>query len=292
MGFLSRLPSRNSRIVRWGGYALLAVALGYCMFEISRLGASNVYSSLSGRSWAITGGLGAIYGVALVLLATAWGGLAARANSLSLTDRLTVYGPGVLAKYIPGSVFQYGSRQLLGADYGLAQGAIAKASLYEAGLHVAAASSVGIALLLGGGWYSLLGVMLAGLALASRGASSLTGAMGFQLMFFSIFAGLVGVLAAEALSMPEPTHIAGIFMFAWIAGFLVPIAPGGLGVRESALLALASGHEAGAGIAALALLTRLVSTLGDAGFGLAGYWLLLSSRWNRQASDKQLTVVK
>ncbi|MEQ8410972.1 MAG: hypothetical protein RIB52_05405 [Erythrobacter sp.] len=281
------LPDRDSRLVRWGGNVLLVLALAYCGFAIARLGMDEVLANLPPAAWGIALGTGAAYGLALALLALGWGAMAhGRGNAhLGVAEGLAVYAPGVIAKYIPGSVFQYGSRQLLGSRFGLSQGAMVRASLVEAGLHVPAALICAAVLLAGAGAAGLAAFIVLGAALAVLGPGSLARAAGCQLAFFALFALFVALLAGIALGMGDPLRLAGIFMLAWVAGFLVPVAPGGLGVRESVLLALSAQVEpSGAAIAAFALLTRFATSLGDAGFGIAGYGLLFT-RSKRQASS-------
>jgi hypothetical protein len=89
------------------------------------------------------------------------------------------------------------------------------------------------------------------------------------------------VIARQVFSVNED-HFAWItasMVVAWLAGFLVPGAPGGLGVREACLVGMLA-PALGAGVAvAMTLLFRTVTTLGDlAGFlaGLLG--LRLSGR--------------
>ena len=55
---------------------------------------------------------------------------------------------------------------------------------------------------------------------------------------------------------------------AWLAGFVVPVAPGGIGVREAALLALAGAGLPAAGLMAATLALRASSIVGDLGYGL------------------------
>jgi hypothetical protein len=109
----------------------------------------------------------------------------------------------------------------------------------------------------------------------------LTG-FGFQLLFFSVFAAILLQLGSYGMPGADAARMAGYFFVAWTAGFLVPIAPGGIGVREAALLALAAPVEGVAAAAMLALLARLVGIVGDGLFGLAGY--LSGSRSKMQAS--------
>ena len=62
--------------------------------------------------------------------------------------------------------------------------------------------------------------------------------------------------------------LAVAFLTAWLAGFVVPGAPGGLGVREAILVAFLSAHLPTADVLAFALASRLVTTLGEIVFAL------------------------
>ena len=64
--------------------------------------------------------------------------------------------------------------------------------------------------------------------------------------------------------------LTGAYAAAWVLGFIMPGAPGGLGVREAVLLA-AFDPIYGSGVAVgLTLSPRLVTTLGDAALFLGG----------------------
>jgi hypothetical protein len=281
------LPDRNSALVRWASHALFALALVFCAVAIARMGLADIVQQLQPGAWQITIGIGAAYGLLLALLAFAWTLMAGAGAGFTIRDRIAIYGPGVIAKYIPGSIFQYGSRQLLGGRFGLGQGEMVRASVVEAGLHVIAALTCAGVMLAGGGLLALGGIAVIGASLIALGSSPLARAAGYQLAFFAVFTGLVALLAQQALGTSGGFALAGMFMIAWVAGFLVPVAPGGIGVRESVLLALAASasEPTAATLAALALLSRFVTTLGDAAFGLAGYGLLVSRRSKTQASS-------
>ena len=67
---------------------------------------------------------------------------------------------------------------------------------------------------------------------------------------------------------------ASLFSLAWCAGFVVVVAPAGLGVREATLTGLLSPYMTSAEALSIALLARLWWTLGEAGFiGLALLWM-------------------
>jgi glycosyltransferase 2 family protein len=70
----------------------------------------------------------------------------------------------------------------------------------------------------------------------------------------------------DALAEEETPHLAwlvGVYAFAWMLGFLVPILPGGLGLREGTL-AVFLATRFGVGVAtALVVALRLANTLGE-----------------------------
>jgi uncharacterized membrane protein YbhN (UPF0104 family) len=73
-------------------------------------------------------------------------------------------------------------------------------------------------------------------------------------------------LLTDALASDETPGLAwlvGVYSFAWVLGLVVPILPGGLGLRDATLAAfLATAFGAGVA-AALALALRLANTLGE-----------------------------
>jgi glycosyltransferase 2 family protein len=78
-------------------------------------------------------------------------------------------------------------------------------------------------------------------------------------------AGAAAWILTEGLSTSSPgiLFVAGSYALAWLCGFIVVFAPGGLGVREATLVALL-GPRFGLGPAAvLALMLRFANVLGD-----------------------------
>lgn len=271
------------RGIKAAGWLVLLAAAAYLVYEIGKLDFGGLVAQLSVSAWLIAGFASAGYGAALTLLAIGWLALADRTQRPDILQAMTIYAPGVIAKYLPGSVFQYASRQVLGAQHGLAQSNMAKGSLIEALLHPVAAILVAALLAIWGLW-GAIAVAAIGLLLAVLRPEPLIIAVGLQVAFFGCFGALVTVVAGAATDFANPALFGAFYLVAWLAGFLVPIAPGGLGVREAALLSLA-GAVFGAGpTALLAVLIRLVTLCGDALFGLAGYGAAVSVRSNKQAS--------
>jgi uncharacterized membrane protein YbhN (UPF0104 family) len=83
--------------------------------------------------------------------------------------------------------------------------------------------------------------------------------------------GLAFWLMARALfdvPVDEILRYAGVFAAAWVAGFVVVIAPGGLGVREAVIVALLQGSLGEAEAIVLATASRIAFTLVDLGAGI------------------------
>jgi uncharacterized protein (TIRG00374 family) len=72
---------------------------------------------------------------------------------------------------------------------------------------------------------------------------------------------LVGAVTGGARI--DPLFLAGALALAWMLGFLVPLLPGGLGVRDGTLVVFLAGSFATGVATALALALRLVSTVAE-----------------------------
>ncbi len=88
---------------------------------------------------------------------------------------------------------------------------------------------------------------------------------------------LLRALSSEEI--PGVAWVTGVFAFSWMVGFLVPLLPGGLGLREATFVALI-GTSVGVGPAtALALAVRLTATVGEfVAIGLVELLYLLRKR--------------
>jgi glycosyltransferase 2 family protein len=197
------------------------------------------------------------------------------------------YLQGQLAKYVPGSVWQYASRGVLATGRGVPLRVAMRSVPIElsATAYVAAACSMLLV-----GWWGALGVMaaLAGatVATASRkhpvrtagrvaplyaGAWALTGAS-----FWMIARSFVPISAGEF-----PVY-AGAFAAAWLVGLVAIYAPGGIGVREALLVAILGPRIGTADAVLVAAASRVVFTLGD--LAAAGLSLLTRRRAHRPAA--------
>lgn len=103
-------------------------------------------------------------------------------------------------------------------------------------------------------------------------ARGLLHAFVLHLVFFSLM-GLTGwgiiTVASNGLNTAGIAEVAGAVALSWLAGFILPGASAGLGVREATLFLLLSGSMGDATSLALAVLLRVATTLGDGVFFLA-----------------------
>jgi uncharacterized membrane protein YbhN (UPF0104 family) len=79
--------------------------------------------------------------------------------------------------------------------------------------------------------------------------------------------GAAAWLLVDALTAGDPPSLGwliGVYAFAWLLGFVVPLLPGGLGLRDGTLAAFLAATAFGAGpAAAVAVALRFTNTIGE-----------------------------
>ncbi len=145
---------------------------------------------------------------------------------------------------------------------------------------------------LAGGWPPLLAMVIAGVALAlavaarpaffRRWARALLERRGLELpsllrgrelalvILINTFGWLTTGGAAYLLMRALLTHVnvspvwlTAVYSFAWLVGFVVPVLPGGLGLRDGALIALLASRIGAGPATAVALALRVAATFGE-----------------------------
>jgi uncharacterized membrane protein YbhN (UPF0104 family) len=225
---------------------------------------------------------------------------------IGVVESYVLLGRSQMAKYFPGNVFHFVSRIAAGVQRGISSEALILSTGLEALITTATASGVVMLGILGGlfpiphllevilterlsiAWWLLLlavAVFCALIGFSSKlkiwvkarlafvRSRSILLAVCFVLVMLSINGMLIAFLYAsvwQATSVLMWYQFGIGFALAWVLGFIVPGAPGGVGVREAVFVSIFSPFL-GAGIAsALAIGLRLVTTLSDvATFGLA-----------------------
>lgn len=258
------------RLGRWVGGAALAASIAFIGERLWRLDWSTLQPHATWQFGAAMVGAPLLFAAADRALAHGWAATADPENSLPRGETSRIYARGVLMKYLPGSVFQYVSRQVGGAKAGLGHKILAHASMIEVGLHLVSSLTVAAACLVFDRAplavaASIVALVAACLTLRRRWMTALA----FQIIAFGLFAIAAALMGWAILPMGMSlAHFAALFLLAWLAGFVVPVAPGGIGVREAALLALAGGALPAAPLMAATLALRASSIAGDLGYGL------------------------
>lgn len=285
------------RALHWAGALLCVAAVMLFVRQVMdtglRLPPGGVLPAVA---W--IGASGLAYAVAVGLLAWLWtvllldrgtpGGIRAEVAGSYLVSQF--------GKYLPGNVFHYLGRHVLGRRLGIGHATLASAAVFEAGFLLVAAASV-----IAAGTHSLPdGLQWVRLAAAAGAVAGLVvlvlaprllpklvplpwldaGRVMLVLAAYLVFVAAFGILYALCLRLfqvPVPlVDSLGYAALGWTVGFLVPGAPAGAGLREAAL-ALASPVQDTASVTSAIIAFRIVTMLGDffafiAGLGIQ-QWL-------------------
>lgn len=300
------------RILRWLGPALAVLGLAYLVAFGARH-ASDL-PAISWNAGRVAGLASAVGLYMLTLFSGAWAWhvlLRALGERQRYPEALGILAVSQAAKYLPGNVGQYVGRVALARESGLAAAPVLLTLVLEtacailAGLAMVAMTAAGLPGVPGAPmapWriaaatIGAAGSLAAAVVLLRResvrrrlrlpdpppggpaaqlgaGLASL-GLYGFNFLVLGVCAAVASRTVLEAPAVPLPA-LTGLFAAAWVAGFVTPGAPAGLGVREAVLVGglqplFGSRPDIAFG---LPILFRLVSTAGDGvGFGLG--WLL------------------
>ncbi|MEW6516886.1 MAG: hypothetical protein AB1439_08285 [candidate division FCPU426 bacterium] len=251
----------QSRLLVWGKWLWLALVLFFAFLYLGRKG-GEVWLALGRMSWqqVLLAVLSLVAAKVLLVYALQ---ISVRQVGFNLPrlGAFSVYNYSQLAKYTPGSIWQFVSKAAWYALRGLKPDQIRDAIVLETVSEPAGACLV--AVLFAAGWLPLISRQLP-VAAGSAGLAVLAGAAGllvwwvlgkrdraqrwisglprFALAMLPVQLGIWLILGAgfHALRVgfdPAPlTHSLGLFGLAYILGFIVPVAPAGLGIRESVLV--------------------------------------------------------
>lgn len=296
---------RLKRGLKWLGATLAAAAVAFVVHRLwtqfSALPAGALETAGPGLALASLG-----YAGCGVFLALIWW-LALRAAGLgtaSLTRASSAFLSSQLGKYLPGNVGHFAARHVLSRRHGASHRALVAATLLEALVLVAAAGTLAVLVIqpmISGGLEPMLeaawlapvsAALVLGLGLAlARGRGWLDSelglprlvlelgvAFGLALVFF-LASSACFVLMSSSLVASDWLPIVPWIAAAWLLGFVVPGAPGGLGIRELVLV-LGLTPLIGEAQAALdAVMFRLVTIGGDTVMSAIG------AAWLRKQSD-------
>lgn len=273
------LAPRWRTLVRIAGWTLLAASTIFLAVVARQHWDAISAMALSPAQWLVLAGLAIGYGVSLLLVAAGWHWVLALAGAGSpgRAHSMRAHATAQLAKYVPGNVFHLVGRHLIHRQAGMDDVRLAKAALAEIVLLLAAAVTIVAACLLAAmpealrawAWlaFPALGMAVCGAVVAMWWlcGGALRDALSAWLayvIFFAVMGSIVAVIVAMLGGALLP-GVAGGGVAAWIAGFVTPGAPGGLGVREAAMVLIGGEGTSRETLVVAAALLRLVTFAGD-----------------------------
>jgi len=304
------VPSDSAvRIGRLIGWTAVAASLGFIGLQLWQHAPWRLAGAhLEALTAAVIGGA-LLYGVAGLLLSSAWYQLlGAGSATASLRCHHAVYGRTQIAKYLPGNVFHLVGRQVMGRRLGHGQARLALASLLEVLLLVLIAAALSLPLVWrwldqGMLWVGAFAAPVLALIavrwvrrhdLAFRDLAAgadldflpadlrLLRAVVLYALFFLVVTAIFWMLALSVSGSGRPAiDLAGsvpVVALAWLVGFVTPGSSAGIGVREAVLIAALEGTLGAPASALIALALRLVTIGGDVVFLTLGLTLGLGDR--------------
>ena len=291
--FFSSIPKETGRkILNFAGLGLGFAGIIFIILKFRDYGWKIDFGAIPASTWWILLFMALVYFGACFLLAFAWHNillfLGLRVNR---AWSVRTYGISQLAKYVPGNIFQFASRQAIGVADGLPGVPLAKSIFWEL-LLLASTGALFAVLALPLFWKpitQLLGILVflifaVGFLLALYlKKNRRIGIAAFFYLVFLMVSGVVFLLIANSLgtlSLNKPAvylGILGAYIFAWLVGLITPGAPAGAGIREAVLFLLLKGIIAQQDLLLAIILTRIASILGDTFFYFFALWIKKSN---------------
>ena len=291
----------RKRVINIFGMIVMISSLAFICKRFTNFGI-DYYLFASPRILALTLGLSVVQLLSLFLLAYVWRVILKCfvKSSIDMANVADVYFKSNIAKYLPGNVGHYIGRQVLGISLGMTQTQLALSSVFEIGLTTL--SALMIALIFGGrklfetydslrqndaltiivGMIAcILSVFVILLLLKVIKKNnllhailslfteklfwiSIAWAISLYIIQFFIFGSIFVLLVRMniLLSVADILILLTASIISWIIGFITPGVPGGMGIRESALLLMLPKYPQDT-ILFAAIIHRVIMIFGD-----------------------------
>ncbi|MCR5432705.1 MAG: hypothetical protein K6E95_09120 [Lachnospiraceae bacterium] len=291
----------KNKALRAAGMILTIVSLGFICYRIARLDLSDIKIDFSVSSVLILLLALILQTFSVIILGILFArnvGKGTGDREVPLKDAVMVYCRANLGKYIPGNVFQYVERNLFFSSYGIRHLDTVIASVLEILCLIVgacilsavfgdfnvireAAESYGnfipvICII-------IVAVLIAGIFVLKKKKKSLADIAarigergGARLVIIDVIAytlilllmGAVAVISYYAFMVPgetqvEPLGLLGAYIAAWLCGFVIIGAPGGIGVREAVFTLIYINTPYLDTVLALSVLLRVISVIAD-----------------------------
>lgn len=284
----------SSKILRIGGSLVAAAAVIFVARSVYSYAGqlSEVVQRPQSIALVVVGAV--FYALSLQLVGLGWFSLLASVGEKAIAPALAlrIFARTQVYKYLPTNVIHLVGRFVLASRYGASKDTLSYAQIMEVVLMIFAAGSVAIIFsysfvrqmgeqygfsrniassvyLISGAAVFLITLIAAALYFRFRQRrltfSTAALSLAYYVLFFManglIFSALVQLLYGPAF---EWRMAIGISATGWLLGFIVPGAPGGLGVREAVFIAgLSAAGIPAAASTIVAITHRVVTLLGD-----------------------------
>jgi len=277
--------TRKKLIIKWGSRLLTLAAVGFIAFRLFQY--EFDFSML--QSPFIVAGLllvAIVIGLGVYFFSFNFHWLIQKLSGAVIDRRLAtkIYCATNMYKYLPINIMQYiGRNQIVAETKGVAHAHVALATLLENVFRSLAA--VLLVALLGinlinyiqmtvppwAAWAvsaAAVGIIIAVMVFFRQRVTVVTmaillGNSALRTLVISISFVLTLLLLGEGLTLELAMRITGMYALAWLIGTFVPIVPGGIGVREGAILLLMGDLVAEPILAAAIIVHRVLYTIGD-----------------------------
>lgn len=317
---------KKTKLHKAFGTIVVLASFGYLLRSVLRLDFSQLKLDgpyLAALSFAP---LLLIHLTALILVAYNWKLVLGyvRRGTVSFHELLPVFFRSNIAKYLPGSVFEFASRNFLGSKLGWKHSDILLSSFIEivlslflfgllltAGMvafggdiprkllamisqdhiiRLAVVGCVALAIITAAVYFSVKFREKLRSLLSPRFAVILFKFSSLGMIIFGLaalsFSGIFYFILPRSLQISDFHYITLIFLVSNLIGYIVPVAPAGIGVRESFLILLLSPQYGKTVVTTAALIYRVLTVSSDAigyllGLLIEKKYLKDSQRWSQ-----------
>lgn len=276
----------NTRRVRLAAQGLLAGGLVFLLIRLHSIWRDS-HVTLSHVGWPSLAGAFALTAVGIAASGFIWLAILSRLGVRTQPRWVAIYFQAQVAKYIPGSLWQYAGRAALSRVRGVPLRAVGISLPTELGASVVAAAALSSFLLQGWGVLLAAGLLLAVVVAGRRieanpGHAVRTGIRAgtavvplFAAAWLCIGCGFwLTAHALVAVRFADLLVYIGAFSAAWVVGLLAVYAPGGIGVREAMLVAILHSRLGSADALVVAAASRVLIAVIDFAAAALGAVLL------------------
>lgn len=269
---------RWKRYAHGAGSVLALIGVAFVIRQLLQYGSSVDLTILPAGEWVMLAAM-VVLGVGMnASLGIAWR-VALRDNGVhvSLPWAVGTYALTHVARYVPGNVFHYAGRQVVGVAAGLPGRALIRAAVIEVilvSISGALISLFAVPLVLpelqGWIWRILVIVLIGAVAALLYRLRGRDVAKAFGLYLFYLTLSALTFLVVVAVHVPHHTSpgygwtaVCGAYVAAWLVGMVTPGAPAGLGVRELVVLFLLGKSMDAPTLLFAVLATRAIAIIAD-----------------------------